>query len=108
MKAQQQQTNAGFAPEIEARRADYEQLCASLITLAELHTDRPFPGRLEVSQDGEPQACFSTALETHVHALMQELDWFDARTWRSFYVEMRLMLDQLTWEREQERRQRAA
>lgn len=108
MKAMQQQTTqpqtaAGYAPEIEARRTDYERLCESLVTLAEMHADRPFPGRLEVPTAGKPQACLSTALETHVQALMQELDWFDARMWRRFYVEMRLMSDQLQWEREQDR-----
>ncbi|MBI3423013.1 MAG: hypothetical protein HY011_08740 [Acidobacteria bacterium] len=93
-----------FAPEIEARRPDYERLAEAFITLGELHADRPFPGRLEVSTDGEISPCLTTALDTHISELVQGLDWFDARVWRRFYVEMRLMLDQLELERSLNRR----
>jgi hypothetical protein len=95
-----QTETTGFAPEIEARRADYERLGEAFITLAEMHADRPFPGRLELSTDER----ITTALDAHIREMLDNLDWFDSRVWRRFYVEMRLMLDQLELERAQERR----
>lgn len=92
-----------YAPEIEARRADYQQLAEAFITMTMLESERA-PSLLDL--DG-PDANIndthlSKALHHHLYALLLHMNWWDARTMRKFYAEARLWGDQQQWELEQE------
>lgn len=100
---------AQYAPEIEARRADYERLAECFIIMTELEHAR-LPSLLDLDGPGEDDGDhFGNAFFEHLHVLACKLlDWFDARTLRKFYPEMRLWADQLNYEREQARRKQSA
>jgi hypothetical protein len=100
----QTQTVGGYAPEIEARRADYERLAECLVVMTRLSNARvddllDLEGWEEGSEDH-----LINAIDGHLKALWQNLDWYDARTLRKFYAEMRLHAAQLGFELEQARR----
>lgn len=85
-----------YAPEIEARRADYDRLGECLYFMTELEGDR-VGSFLEVNSPyADSKGLLMTALLNHLRALCCEsLDWFDRRTFQKFYTEMRLWSDHL-------------
>jgi hypothetical protein len=94
---------SAYAPEIEARRADYERLAECLFFMTRL--SNKFVNDLldlEGWEEGSEHH-LSNAIDGHLKALWQSLDWYDARTLRKFYAEMRLHADQLLLEMEQAR-----
>ena len=96
-----------YDPEIDARRADYEKLAASLAQMAELEHDH-FPELLDLDgYDEGSQNHLINAIDGHLYALWQNLDWHSPRTLGRFYAEMRLYVDQLKLENERESGPRA-
>jgi len=93
-----------YAPGIEARRAEYEKLAEAFIQMVHLESDFA-PAALDI--DGPDVNInarhLSDALRSHLYALHESLDWWNAATLRRFYVEHRLWADQMQWELEQTR-----
>lgn len=98
-------TASGYAPEVENRRQDYERLAESFITMIQLESER-LGNLLDIEGDDAALNTrpLSNALDVHLRALLYHADWWDARTMRRFYTEMRLHGDQLEWERTQSHR----
>jgi hypothetical protein len=98
-----QPTATTYAPEVEARRKDYETIAESFTALAErISAANPDLLRIETGlDDAGPE--MDEALTHHFDGLHKSLDWFDPRTIRKFYVEMRLHADQGEFERDQEK-----
>jgi hypothetical protein len=99
--ANQPQANA-YAPEVEACRADFEQLTEAFVTMVRLESERP-ANMLDI--DGPDvninQPHLVLAFNAHLQALLFEMDLYDERTLRKFYTEMRLWGKQLELERQQ-------
>ncbi len=85
-----------YAPEIEARRKDYEALAEAFVTMADLETERAYPALdLPHVVYTHEERVISKAVMQHFQSLMSHADFFDPRTIRKFYVEMRLWGDHL-------------
>jgi hypothetical protein len=98
-----------YAPEVEARRADYDQLTEALILMTRLESNH-VQSRLDVTglYEGD-EGHFIKAFHAHLRTLtVFNLDWFNARTLRKFYTEMRLWHDQLQLETQQTQKAKAA
>jgi hypothetical protein len=92
---QAKEAPAKYDPEIEARRADYEKLAEGIAHMAALERAR-CPSLLDVEGwAAEDTDHLIKAIDGHIHALWQKLDWYDALTLRKFYAEMRLHADQM-------------
>ncbi len=90
-----------YAPEVEARRADYEKLAESLAHIVTLETRRVRYGP-DIRMIGADNPCtLGDARDKHLQDLFNFLDWTDARTYRKFYAELRLYLDQSALELQQ-------
>lgn len=89
-----------FAPEVEAKRADFEVLADALAVMVTLEADR-VPKRLDISSSDDNPLC--RALLKHFDALPRgaELDWFDPYIVRCCYVDQRLRAEQNAWEERQ-------
>ncbi|HZS08714.1 MAG TPA: hypothetical protein VFD58_28020 [Blastocatellia bacterium] len=86
-----------YAPEVEARRADYERLAEGLIHMMELESGGGCDGaELDPPPfwQSDPEKPLTRALHDHVYLLWGDTDWFDAEIIRRFYVELRLHNDQ--------------
>lgn len=93
-------TAAEYSPEIEARRADYGQLAEALIHITQLETERLGYGpdvKDSPMEDGDDRAIIK-GVQGHLRALWAAIDWYDPRTLRKFYAELRLWDDQLELE----------
>jgi hypothetical protein len=89
---------------VEERRAQYEVLAECLITMTRLETQTVGGSPLQVADEMDERPDkpgFVEAILAHVTALTTNLDWYDARTIRKFYVAMRLHDDELRTERQQ-------
>lgn len=86
-----------YSPKVEARRDGYERLAEAFVHMAVLATERAGSDRLDIEGPDVDvnDVHLSKALGAHLYALHNHLDWFDPRTLRKFYVEMRLWGDQL-------------
>jgi len=101
-KAQARQATEYF-PEIEARRADYEKLADCLLHMGTLESSR-CPSLLDIEGPLEIHGPHLVhGINSHLAALFYALDWYDERTLRKFYVEMRLHLDQHSAQLEREK-----
>ena len=93
-----------YAPEVEARRADYERLAEAIAHMTRLETSSIRHDKLDIdgpmTPDNDPHLI--NAIQAHLYALHLHVDWYDARTLRRFYTEMRLHRDQLEWERKRQ------
>ncbi len=116
--ANEQQTTASlkadsqsaYSPEVEARRADYERLAEAFVHMVTLEMERVGAGLLDIEGPdvNVNNAHLVKALHEHLYALHIHVDWFDPRTLRKFYVEMRLWGDQMQHEIEASARKRQA
>lgn len=90
-----------YAPEVEERRRSYEHLAECLLFMTEMESAH-VEQLLDVDGLGEDdRAHLTTAISAHLHALCCcNLDWWDGRTMRKFYAEMRLWVDHLKYEGE--------
>jgi len=91
-----------YSPEIEARRADYEGLAEALIHITRLETERlDYGPDVEDSPlEGGDDGAIMKGVEAHLRALWRSIDWYDPRTLRKFYAELRLWNDELERELE--------
>lgn len=87
---------------VAEKRAHYEALAEALITMTRLETQSiKSPLRVADELSGiSDEPLLGNAIEAHFSALAHNLDWFDERTIRKFYVAMRLHDDELRAERE--------
>ena len=94
-----------YAPAVEARRKDYDQLTEALITMVHLQTNY-VKSRLDLVGFNEgDNGHFIDAFHAHLRTLtIDSLNWFDPRTLRKFYTEMRLWCDQFEFENQQNRK----
>jgi hypothetical protein len=90
-----------YAPEVEERRGYYERLAECLLFMTECESQHVQP-LLDVAGPNEgDRDHFGNAIQNHLHVLCCDLlDWWDGRTLRKFYAEMRLWADHLKYEAE--------
>lgn len=94
-----------YAPEVEANRAKYERLAEAWVTVADIETHAVgIAASVDIhGNEVGGTAPVITAFHEHLHDLVYEdFNWFDPRVMRQFYPEMRLAVDQLRWENQQE------
>lgn len=83
-----------YSPEIEAKRADYKSLAASLLTMIDLDMEHVKP-LLDVKSEyteGEDHVLMG-AIDRHLYLAFMNVDWFKSEAIR-LYVEMRLLADE--------------
>jgi hypothetical protein len=92
-----------YAPAVEARRAEYDRLTEALITMVQMESQHIKPMLDLTGVYEKDNGHFIDAFNAHLRVLTTDcLDWFDARTLRKFYTDMRLWHDQFQFEAEQE------
>jgi hypothetical protein len=99
-KSKQAAAATEYSPEIEVRRADYEQLAEALIHIAAMETGRVgYAADLGDSpfEDGNDGAIIK-GVAGHLRALWSAIDWYSPRTLRKFYAELRLWNDKCEME----------
>ena len=94
-------TAAEYSPQIEARRADYEGLAEALIHITQLETSRRgYSADVKDSpNEGGDDGAIIKGVLGHLRAMWAAIDWYDPRTLRKFYAELRLWNDELDRER---------
>jgi len=82
------------------RRADYEQPAEALIHISLLETEQSDygPDVKESPLDEGDDGAIIKGVQGHLRALWGAIDWYDPRTLRKFYAELRLWNDQLELE----------
>lgn len=95
-----------YPPEIEARRADYEQIARAFNLLTEIESQRVNRLLYIDLSTGENMAPESADLigvmQEHLHRVHFSIDWLNPQTMLFLYVEMRLQSDYSRWQQEQE------
>ena len=84
------------------RRADYEQPAEALIHISLLETEQSDygPDVKESPLDEGDDGAIIKGVQGHLRALWGAIDWYDPRTLRKFYAELRLWNDELERELE--------
>jgi hypothetical protein len=85
-----------YSPEVEARRADYETLAASFLTMIDLdmnHVQTRLDVKSQYTQDEDH--VLMTAIDRHIQLAFHNVDWYSAEPMH-LYVEMRLLADEQT------------
>ncbi len=79
--------------ELKMRRKDYNRLADALATICELENERI---RSVDIDDGLVRHQLIDAVHDHYDALMCKADFFDRKTLRKFYADLRIHGDDLT------------
>lgn len=95
-----------YPPEVEARRAHYEQIARAFNLLIEME-DQPGGDRLYIDlpfgKDYAPSADLVGTIQNHLYRLHLDINWFDSEAMNFLYVEMRLHCDLWRWKQKQDR-----
>ncbi len=91
---------SAYCPEVEARRAHYEQLAAAMLAMIELETGQVNPLLDIESEELEEPAhhLLINAIDGHLRLACDSVDWYRADSLK-LYVEIRLLADQQAAER---------
>ncbi len=90
---------SAYSPEVEARRAHYEQLAAAMLAMIELETGQLKPLLdVEPERPEEPAHLLINAIDGHLRLACDSVDWYRADSLK-LYVEIRLLADQQAAER---------